>query len=231
MNSKIRLPLLLGISVFVVAASAADKQLVVHMHEHYGLVTAIQKAVIAGNLEATKAPARQLVERPAPPGLEGNWQPFDDAMRAAAQKALDATSLEKAAEATAELGNSCANCHVEYGVEDQFEKQAKPSFDDGAAAHMQRHMWAADRMWEGLIAPSRKIWKKGANQLVETALKPHEIHPNANRNVARMERLVHGIAASATRKKDGEGRVYSYGQLLATCAACHQELGMSPSTD
>ena len=80
--------------------------------------------MIAGKLDAVRAPARQLVEHPAPSGVAGNWQPFEDAMRAAAPKALDAPDIEKAAMATAELGNSCADCHVEYGVKNQFNRKS-----------------------------------------------------------------------------------------------------------
>lgn len=226
MNSK---PLT-GLALLLAAsAMAADSSLVQHMHEHYALVTAVQRAVIAGDLEAVSAPARELAEHSAPAEMQPEWVPYVESMRAAARAALAATDVESAALATAELGNSCAECHTASGTSDQFDRLKKPKYDESTAAHMRRHQWAADRMWEGLIGPSARIWKQGAYLMAETALKPDQLHAEAGRDIARMERLVHGIATSATQKYDGEGRVYSYSQLLATCAGCHVTLGLGPS--
>ena len=109
-----------GMTPTVVAA----QDVAAHMHEHYDAVVAIQKAVIGGQLDATRESARWLVEHQAPGGLPPDAEAYVEAMRSAAGDVQNAADLAAAADATARLGLACGGCHTANGVEVEFDESA-----------------------------------------------------------------------------------------------------------
>lgn len=213
----------------VTTVSARDAAVIDHMHEHLDAVQKIQSAVIAGSLEDTREPARWLVEHEAPPGLPGSWEEHVEAMRATARDSLEAQDLAAAASATSRLGLACGACHVANDVTVEFDDARRPSDKDSAKPHMQRHQWAADRMWEGLIGPSRRSWSRGANLLFESPIHMEDIGADAaDEAVVTMSRRIHQLAANATTVSEAAAKAEIYAEFLANCAACHVALDKGP---
>jgi cytochrome c5 len=79
-------------------------------------------------------------------------------------------------------------------------------------------------MWEGLIAPSDAAWRAGAAALVNAPLRF-----GAGDQAAQADELaakVHQIAESARNAASDRERADVYGELLQSCALCHEFLGM-----
>ncbi len=210
-------------------ASAQDGSMLEHMHDHYEAVIKIQSAVIAGKLEDTREPARWLLEHDAPAGLPESWGEHVDAMRAAARDTLDAEDLDSAATATSRLGLACGGCHLANNIPVEFADVRRPSDKEKARPHMQRHQWAADRMWEGLIGPSDLSWSRGGNLLFESPMKPEDLGAEAHDEATLgMARRIHQLAANATAVTDVNEKAEIYAEFLANCAACHNALDEGP---
>ncbi len=216
-----------GVGTFV---NAQETTVLEHMHEHYDAVVKIQRAVIAGSLEGVRDPARWLLEHEAPAGLPAGWEEHVDALRAAAREALDSPDVAAAASATSRLGLACGGCHVANNVSVEFDEVDRPSDDENPTAHMQRHQWAADRMWEGLIGPSEMSWGRGANLLFESPIRPDAVHDDAGDAAwLGMARRIHQLAANATMVWEPAEMAAIYAEFLANCAACHNALGDGPN--
>lgn len=210
-------------------AQARDAAVVKHMHEHYDAVLEIQGAVIAGKLEGTREPARYLAEHEAPAGMPAEWGEHVEAMRTAANAALEAQDIASAATATANLGLSCGGCHIANGITVEFDDVERPSDDEKAKSHMQRHQWAADRMWEGLIGPADVSWSRGGNMLFESPMRPNAVkHKGPDDDWKGMARRIHQLAANSTTVRDLEKKGEIYAEFLGNCAACHNKLDKGP---
>ena len=92
---------------------------------------------------------------------------------------------------------------------------------------MVRHLWAADRMWEGLVGPSEAAWTAGAEAMAETqpamagALRASVSGQGAG---VFLEEL--GLLAQEAKDARGiDARADVYGRLLGTCDRCHSQLG------
>ncbi len=83
-------------------------------------------------------------------------------------------------------------------------------------------------MWIGIINPSEDSWNEGVQALEIAPLEPQKMTDNAEMttNVGEWAKSVHGIGAASAQAKDWDTRSAIYGQLLTTCAQCHQELGL-----
>ena len=210
-------------------ASAQEATVLEHMHDHHDAVIKIQRAVIAGSLEDTREPARWLVEHESPVGLPAAWTEHVDAMRAAARDTLNAQDVTSAASATSRLGVACGGCHVANNVTVEFEAVKRPSDKGKAKPHMDRHQWAADRMWEGLIGPSRTSWSRGANLLFEAPMNPEALGGEAGDDaLLGMARRIHQLAGNATTVSEPAEMAPIYAEFLANCATCHISLGEGP---
>ncbi len=207
------------------AASAGD--LITHMHSHFDRITQIQQAVIRGDLDATRDPARWLAEHEPPPGLEQNFSTYLTAMRKAANQTLNAKSVDQAAAGVSTMAMACAECHVESGGNAPFPRLTPPADEPGVRAHMQRHQWAADRLWEGLIGPSDQAWNQAVDLLVEVPLHPTDVSGETDRQITVLTRRVHELGAQGYVADSIEDRGDLYAEFLATCAQCHSRLNVN----
>jgi hypothetical protein len=84
---------------------------------------------------------------------------------------------------------------------------------------MLRHRWAADRLWEGIIGGNDEPWRAGLDVLAAPPLEWAKFAPGRTEHANKLRRL----AENARRNKaaDLAGRATAYGEMLATCAACH----------
>ena len=93
------------------------------------------------------------------------------------------------------------------------------------STHMLRHVWAADRLWEGLFAADPRHWSRGAQVLMEDPL-PFFARLRETPEVGRHAERVHELGAEALATDDRVERARIYGELIATCADCHRAMGV-----
>jgi len=200
-----------------------------YMRDHFEQVRGVQVGVIRGDLDAVKAAAKWVATHEAMEEMPQDWQPFVVQMRSVAEEAMAAPDITAAAVATAKMGLSCAACHEAMHEYPQFLAVAPPPESDETVPHMIGHMWAADRMWKGLVTPSTVAWNDGVAALERDPLAPENFVSESESGVdlEALARTVHDVAARGRGIAGMDARAEIYGQFLATCAECHQVLGIS----
>jgi cytochrome c553 len=190
------------------------------MYGHYSQVREIQTAVIAGDVAATREPARWLTrqsDREYPEGADAALE----AMRAEARSVLAHDDIPEIARAVSRMVTACGSCHVSSGGGPHIQVGEAPP----AATHMQRDQWALDRLWEGLAGPSDAAWAAGSEMLMD-ALVPTAAPGADAAQAAQLGQRVRELGGVGRQARSAEERTTVYGQVLQTCANCHQALGM-----
>lgn len=203
-----------------------------HMHGHLDQISAVKSAVIAGDLEAAREPATWLAEHEQPPGMPDAWAPYVKEMRMQAKVAASAKDLESVAAAVSEMARSCGDCHQASGFAVAFGFDQRPPEDvQNLMTQMQRHLWAADRMWDGLIGPSDKAWGWGTEMLAEVTLTSAQIpaKPGDESRVASLVQEIRDVGNQGSTTPAGESRSAVYGKFLSLCANCHNLTGGGPA--
>jgi cytochrome c553 len=198
-----------------------------HMDEHFSQVKEIQEAVIRGDLKALMEPAKWMVEHQIAEGLPTGWEPYVAQMKRASQAVGEAADLDTAASATATMAKTCGACHEAMGTMPQFSVGLPPPDDAGTVPHMIGHMWATDRMWEGLVIPSNESWTNGVEVLVGAPLHSDDLSADSEMkdDLDALATKVHELAAMGRETEGLDDRSELYGRFLATCARCHDMLG------
>ncbi|HSW29614.1 MAG TPA: hypothetical protein VLH75_09060 [Longimicrobiales bacterium] len=219
-----RLALLFGAGIALVACSAGpDPGLkgLGEMRSHYRQVEEIQGALVAGRVDDTRDATRWLSTHE---GREyaAEAGPALEAMRNEARTMLRQRDILLMSRTLGRMGVACGDCHVALGTQVAFSDDEPPRTSANPQAQMLRHAWAMDRLWKGLVGPSEAAWKAGAGALLTM---PVDFGGNeeANRLSARVHELA-GIAQVSTTPKE---RSDTYGDLLETCALCHDALRIS----
>ena len=241
MNSNLRWTALLLLAALivvtlVVAEDSSEEDISAiaeHMHGHLDSVVAMKAAVISGNLAGVVRPAKWLGDHPRPSELPEAWANYEEEMRSNARRAAAAKNLETAAAAVSDIGRVCGECHIASGFVVSFGYSKPPPADlENTVTQMQRHLWASDRLWAGLIGPSNGAWASGASMLEEVDVKVEDITTDeslAPLVVDIVERLRFiGERGRATADGDGETRSALYGEFLSQCANCHSLTGGGP---
>jgi cytochrome c556 len=193
-----------------------------HMAEHLQSARALQQAIAHGRLRDARELAAWFASHPM--REQAPFQKHVMAMRGAALRIHDAQDVATAGGELGRLGTACASCHLEAGVTPTFTYGGPPrEMEDSLEAQMERHEWAAIRLWEGVIGPSEREWSEGATVLavdsVDVSKMTHE-KPNAD-VVSLAERLQQQARQALTLDDPGE-RARFYGEMMTTCASCHQ---------
>lgn len=234
-------PKLHALSVLVccavlVAPVAAEESVMIspfveHMHGHLDQLSAMKSAVIAGDLAQTRDPASWLATHDAPQDMPDVWMPYVLEMRRYAARAANAEDLVTAAAAISEIARSCGGCHRASGFAVAFGFDEKPPQEQQSLkTEMQRHLWAADRMWEGLIGPSDRAWDQGTEMLSEAYLSIDDIaaEPENQAEIVQLIQRARFVGAQGSQATSVELRSGLYGELLALCATCHRLTGGGP---
>ncbi len=241
MPKKLMLPALLlsgavliVVSLVVAQDSSEDELLAVatHMHRHVDHVIAMKAAVIEGDLEGVYGPARWLATHNAPAWFPAAWTPYEDEMRRYAREAASAQDLDTAARAISQIGRSCGDCHVATGRQISFGYAKPPPADQQTTVtQMQRHLWAADRMWAALIGPSDAAWDRGAAMLSEVNLTAAQLtgDPNQQPRVEELLGEARMVGARGGEVSTADARTTLYGEFLSLCANCHSLTGGGPA--
>lgn len=223
----------LGLAVMIVVPISASAQLqetfseiTEHMHEHLEYVNAIKTAVIAGNLEDVREPANWLANHEEPA-----WLPSVEEMQRYAARTAAAKDLVDAASAISEIARTCGDCHEASGAEVAMGYSEPPSPGaQGLATQMQRHLWAADRMWAALIGPSDTAWKQGAEVLADVQLTVADItaEDEQQAQILDLTQRAQAVGVLARQSTSVELRSGLLGEFLSLCATCHNLTGGGP---
>lgn len=186
-----------------------------HMHQNFDLLRAIERLLIKGKLEEAKQFAAAIASSPDEP-THGPWAAQTVVIRDRAAALARATEVGDALKKAASIGAACGACHDEQVVKlalDQVPKAPPdaPTLD----ARMARHRWATDRLWEGVVGNSTTAWRAGLDVLAAAPL-----GQPADRAAIGKKLQAQASAARNTTAKVVE-RATQYGEMLATCAACH----------
>ncbi len=201
-----------------------------HMQQHMEAVTNARNAVILGDVDEAKGPMSWLAEHEPPADkMPRGWQPYMAAIQGHATKAASAENVPEVAELVALTARECGACHTSMGAKPTFATLPVPG-GDGVKAHMARHQWAADRMWEGIISADGDRWRDGAMTLLEDPL--HELSlpgtspvPGA---VSILGDKLHNLGEEGLGTMDDAAQARLYGEVIAACGTCHSVTGGGP---
>ncbi|MFQ5566583.1 MAG: hypothetical protein ACE5EU_09495 [Paracoccaceae bacterium] len=240
MTTSSRLALLFTLALFAAglvappARATPDDDLSVvaaDMHRQLARISMIKSSIIAGRLEDVRKPASRLSDPDALAGLPADYKPYIADMKAYARQLAEAGDLGSAADSVARMANTCGNCHRRKGVDLEFGFDKIPRQDiEDIVTHMQRHQWAADQLWDGLIGPSNNAWNRGIDMLIDVPLEPSDVttaHEHFD-EINRVGRRIHELARTGTETGRPDVRSDMYGEILQLCAGCHQLLGHGP---
>lgn len=94
---------------------------------------------------------------------------------------------------------------------------------------MARHLWATERLWEGIVGGSEESWQQGLDMLAASPLEAPQITGERVGIARRLQKLAD--QARAKRRLDTPTeRARVYGEILVTCASCHA-VPVQPSTE
>lgn len=186
-----------------------------HMKQHLDDLQTVERLLVAGDLDAARSLAFMLSKPEADPGM-APWAAEAREVANAARALTAARTLDEALRREAAIAAACAGCHVRSGQLPQFEPLGDPP---PAGSQMERHQWAVDRLWEGMIGASDERWRAGLHVVAATPAPPAAA-PAAARFGAQLQALAR--AALANRAKPAiASRARLYGEMLVACSGCH----------
>jgi hypothetical protein len=194
-----------------------------HMFAHYDRATEVHDALVRGELERAKSAAEWIATHHEPRSFPGNQPALQSEMQGYAIQVSHSQNLPEAARAAAHLGRSCGDCHRLNDVSPRFLIGTAPPGGRGPQAEMARHVWASERMWEGLVGPGDHAWRSGAEALKSGWLDPQAVvsNPGDRPRIRELVQQVYELGMEAEPTTDSEVRAEIYGRFLNTCNECH----------
>ena len=188
------------------------------MQGHFVEATALRAAVVAGDLQAARDAGQGLETSSLMLDVDARWKPHLDSLVDAAGAVGQASTLDVAAQASARVGLACARCHEAIGSGPAATLGDVVSRDNAPEDHMRLHQWATGWLWVGLVASHDGAWDAGSAALKESRFDSRFAEDGS---LADLEQRVHALAIAAASTERMEDRAVIYGDLLATCSACH----------
>jgi len=194
------------------------------MKVHFNQTAAIRDAVIAGNLHKAVQPAAALAEMEGVETLPKRWQYSVEQLQLASRRIREGSDIQEVAAATADIGRACASCHASVSGP-KIVVGSPPGGADSMGDRMKRHMWATERLWEGIYGPSDNAWEEGAAALELDPFPKDKLSKGGVHALSSAARFAK-FSANAAERKTGEQRAELYASLLATCSPCHAAMGV-----
>jgi hypothetical protein len=187
-------------------------------------------ALVAGDLDGTRAALLALRRRLPLESLPPQGLPHDARLMGTVDQALTVGSATEVAPLLGQIAQTCGTCHTALGL--TLPVDATPVTAEGGTvtAHMRQHQLAAQAMWSALVAGDEAAFDRGAEALLTSTLAPSGTSVDAPVPplAAELEVRVHDLAGLAVRNAEERGR--HFGELLGTCAQCHDLLSQGPAT-
>ena len=193
----------------------------VHMAEHFTFASDALRGILDGNLTRVHAQAEELTYHDTTE-VPAEWTPLGEALVAESRKLQDADTPADAATQLMAVAAACAACHQAVKGPDVSLKALAADHALFGDTGMQRHEWAAFRMWMGVIVPDADLYSMGATGMTSTEGSlpafPERVEPLH-------EAVIAGGQRALAAQTDAERRD-ALAALLPTCAACHTQLGV-----
>ena len=222
MNRCVWISCLLGVAFLSSCggSAAVDERMI----DHFSRAGQIQSSLIAGDLEAARRPARWVAEHESLTDPDPEAVRWAGSLKQAASDVANAASLDGAADATGRMAAACAGCHSAEGGPRFRTMVEVPPEGTTTGTHMVRHLWAMDRMWEGLIGGSDAAWRAGAEALATQGASGEFSSGGAS---AALAEALHEQARTA-RQLSPAAWPAAYADMIKICAGCHTLNGVGP---
>jgi cytochrome c556 len=207
---------------------AGDPQLRPHMASHFEVAVELQAAIAQGRLADARDKARWFAahEMDTPPA----WSSYIQEMRYAAMQIGRARDVPTAGAQIGRLGLACGSCHATERATLAFSTDPPPADVMTPEAQMDRHQWAAARLWEGLIGPADQRWLEGAQVMAATHFDvAKSAHQKPNAEVVELAERMREQATAAVEVTDLAARATLFGEMMDTCASCHSIVRPAPA--
>jgi len=200
----------------VPANAVVRAHMAVHLEEAAGLQAAIARGRLVDARERARWFASHDMEAPL------SWRPYLDDMRYAAMRIARARDLATAGAQLGLLGRACGACHEAHAAMPAFHYDPPPSDGITLGAQMERHQWAAARMWEGVVGPADASWEEGARVMATARLDVSQaVHEKPNSDTFALAERLRELATQAIAITSRDERARFYGEMMETCASCH----------
>lgn len=203
-------------------AMEREQALQAQMNAHWAETELMRWAVISGDLKAAKSHARSLRRRLPLEELPSDLQ---DGLMDASVALKRSKSLAQAADAMGSVSVACAGCHGRVDVQPGVPTPSEPPTGPTVPEQMDRHGWALELMWTGMLRNDAEVYNQGATALASeeiVATSAGRVDPApATVPVGDWESAVHRSAELALQAEDIENRGLMLGRVIAACSACH----------
>jgi cytochrome c553 len=197
------------------------------MYAHFDRAAEVHHALVRGDMDTARQAAQWLATHQETSDIPPGSGSEAAQMQAFAKRVAESQTLAEAAEAASQMGRVCGDCHAENQVAPRFLSGTAPPEGGGPQAEMARHVWASERMWEGMVGPLDYAWTSGAEALREGWLDPQSVVSDADDRIRVRElvRQVYEIGTQSEKASDPSRRAELYGEFLTTCIDCHELTG------
>lgn len=214
------------------SSTLSEPERVALMEQHYGAAIAAHDALIRANGGELRRQLTALAAQGLPAKAPESWKPGHAEMREAARKARSAGTDAALGAVMGEVVKACGACHALHGQGPLYKKPQAP--EGGVLQNeMQKHQWASERLWEGVTGPWDDAWLRGAQALAKSEVFPRDAGTLSD-ELVRQEANLRSLALRAQRTRGLTERAALYGKMLATCASCHEQIGLgrkAPSSE
>jgi hypothetical protein len=198
------------------------------MHEHFALARDLRDWATSGDFEALRATARELAVPQETWGLPPSSDAYVLQIREAAARAAEAVSGADAIRASADVARVCGDCHVakQSTLGERFVV-ARPMVEDPAVRHVNYLSWVSRLLWDGLVGPSERMWRAGAEAMAAVGgVPPPRSTAVPAAEVERTSRLLGDLARRAFDVREPMARAELVADIWTVCAECHRDAGL-----
>jgi len=198
------------------------------MHKSLQKTVDLQTGIVLGDLGKTQRAASWILAQEGPSPYSSEGRPYEEEMLGIASDIAQAPDLPTAAAQTGRFAASCGTCHQALERGPRFRVGDEAPDGESQEAMMIRHLWAADRMWEGLVGPSDESWIAGATAMAETQPELARVFRASTGGTGSESFLseVNTLARAGVSATGQAERGKIYGELLNTCNRCHAPMGI-----
>ncbi len=204
-----------------VAPAPAAETIEQVMDAHFLITAWARDVVIAGQVDPLREVMLAVSELHHDTLKRPDWKPWIGKLQAAARRTSVAKNLRSAAKGVSAMAQVCGDCHRASGQGPKFAPEGANVFlpyPETFDERMDRHMWAAEELWFGLIGPSDASWRAGAAALRDA---PKHMTDWLSDDFSTALARVREVGTRAGEATSPSARADVYAEVLTTCASCH----------